>query len=94
MIKALVETVGPHMYLDGSQELKHNRPTLVEVTPYVSTLIAQQKIILLVPNFPDKANDVDFVQVLKDADGDVELAAATYASMCGIDESGRPAVTE
>ena len=84
MTKAIVETVGPYSYQDLSLappgHIPHDRPRVVEVTPYVSTLIAQGKVLLKHALVPENGTDAEFVRVLAAAEGDVELAIASFIS--------------
>lgn len=83
--KAIVETVGPYMYIDTHTGfvIEENRPMVAQVTPYLSQKIADGLITLLVPNLPFEADDKDFAEYyasFKDVDGGTQSAVASYVS--------------
>lgn len=83
--KAIVETVGPYMYIDTHTGLviEDNRPTVAQVTPFLSQKIADGLITLLVPNIPVEADDKEFAEYyasFKGAETAKESAIASYVS--------------
>lgn len=91
--KAIVETVGDHMYIDptNGQLIEENRPTVVEMTSFVSQKIADGQIKLLTPNLPKEANDADFLAThgeFGEAENGKNASVASYAAEFGLDETG------
>lgn len=91
--KAIVETVGDHMYIDptNGQVIEHDRPTVVTLTPFVSQKIADGEIKLLTPNLPKQASDEDFLKThveFAGNDNGKNSAVASYAAEFGLDETG------
>lgn len=79
MKKILVQTAGGFTYVDDSnmQVVAHDRPCVVAATPFIKTRIADGRIELL-GELGDDAVDADFRATLAAAEGDVELAVASF----------------
>lgn len=93
MSKALVETIGDHMYVDpiNGQVIEADRPAVVEVTSFVSQKIADGQIKLLTPNLPEEATDEDFLKThdeFKGNENGTNSSVASYAATFGLDETG------
>lgn len=88
--KAIVETVGPYMYIDTHTGfvIEDNRPCVAQVTPFLSQKIADGLITLITPNLPKEADDKEFCKTLEESKGDKALAIAAFVSQFGLDESG------
>ena len=91
--KAIVETVGDHMYIDTHTGfvIESDRPVVTQVTPFLSQKIADGHIKLLTPNLPADADDAEFAKYIaefKDADNGKNAAVAAFASKFNLDESG------
>lgn len=91
--KAIVETVGDHMYIDptNGQVIEADRPVVVEMTSFVSQKIADGQIKLLTPNLPKEATDEDFLKTHDEFKGNANAAneaTAAYAAEFGLDETG------
>lgn len=91
--KAIVETVGDHMYIDptNGQVIEADRPVVVEMTSFVSQKIADGLIKLLTPNLPKEATDEDFLKThdeFKGNENGKNSAVASYAADFGLDETG------
>lgn len=79
------------MTLPVGQIIDEARPTVVEMTAFVSQKIADGQIKLLTPNLPKQASDEDFLQSyegFKGAENGINAAVAQYASEFGLDETG------
>ncbi len=81
MPKLLVETIGPHVLIHPTGAIVHyDRPTVVVDMPdWASFEIARSNLVVL-ERLPDQANDQEWALWLKESDGDVELARASYVS--------------
>ncbi len=91
-MKHLVETSGNFMLFDGATKtyIQHDRPTVAEVSSFLSERIGKGEVLIIAQNLPEAANDADYGQIVKEFEGDTAAATASYMSMFGLDEHGRP----
>lgn len=91
-MKHLVETSGDFMLYDiGTKSyIPHNRPAVIEVTPFISERIGKGELNIIAHNIPEEAKDSDYEEYVKEYSGDTAAATASYLSMFGLDERGRP----
>lgn len=91
-MKVIVETKGEYGFIDPytSQEIHHNRPTVVKATAFITDRLASNELDLLLKNLPNEASDEVFVEVLGGfKDPSLKMSAiANYASLYGLDEYG------
>ena len=94
-MKHLVETTGDFMLLDSSTRtsIRHDRPTIVKVTPFVTTRLGTGELKLLIQDLPEEATDDEMFEYIMLA-GDAATGVAAYLAHFGLDEYGRPIETE
>ena len=96
-MKVIVETKGEYGFIDPytSQEIHHNRPTVVKATSFVTDRLASNELDLLLKNLPNEASDETFVEILAGfKDPALKMSAiANYATLYGLDEYGNPTET-
>lgn len=80
--KAIVETVGSFEYIDTltGHLCEGHRPSLVQMSAFIQDKINEGKIKLILGDLPKEANNKDFLSFWKESGGNIELAAASYAS--------------
>jgi len=85
MSKALVETTGPFQLVDERQQLIHSdRPTVADVgSNMFQHRAAAGQIRLLAGELQDAATDKEFAKFWAEAEGNHELAIASFLSAFG-----------
>lgn len=81
-MKLLVNPTGPHMYMDMNhgQVIHSHRPSVVQNSQYIQTLLAAQKIENLSVKVQDEATDEDFNKFFLESDRNVDLAVSAFLS--------------
>ena len=98
--KIIIETIGSFMYVDVNNGfvIPSHRPCVAELTTFIESRIADDKIKLLSAGYtlPKEANDDDFLTFLKESKGNNELAITSYISSLGekIADAGKPSKAE
>lgn len=80
MPKLLVETSGPHILLHPTGiVVHHNRPTVVPKTDWAPYEMSRGNLRVL-HELPDDATDVEWSIWLRECEGDMDLAIASYVA--------------
>lgn len=92
----IVKPTGPYCYMDThkGQFIESHRPSLVELSPFVETKIANQDLKLLVTGLPEEATDEEFVKAYIASGNKEDLAVASFAAEYGVDPLGNEIGTE
>jgi hypothetical protein len=79
-MKALVETTAPILIMDSltGDVVEWNRPSVVTWSSFLEGRAGARQIRVLNPHLKDETSDADFVQYLKDSDGKMDLAVASF----------------
>lgn len=79
-MKAIIKTTGRFQLIcpASNQTVPHNRPAVVEVTPFFFARIAIGQLTVVEGNLPAIASDKEFVEAIKEAGGDIDKAVADY----------------
>lgn len=79
-MKAIIKTTGRFQLIcpASDQTVPHNRPAVVEVTPFFFARIGIGQLLVVEGNLPAIANDKEFVGAIKEAGGDIDKAVADY----------------
>ncbi len=79
--KSIVLPVNRVTMLNQTGEaIHHHRPTLVVHTEFVSQQLAEGTLRVLARGLPTEANDLDFLESLKECDNDAEVAIPAYCA--------------
>lgn len=93
-MKVIAQTTTEIMLLDPvtREIISCDRPYVVTYTPFFEARTGKGEIRILTNGLPDGAIDEEFVNFLKDSDGDVELAVAAFVSTMKPEPEPTPAL--
>ncbi len=81
-MKLIVTPLGPHGYMDPTtgDEVQPFRPSVVQHSSFIDTLIGSSKIKLIANDLSDEASDKEFALYYRESGKDVELAVESFLS--------------
>jgi len=81
-MRAIVETTGSHMLMHprSRETVSHNRPSVVMNDSFIHQHLAIGSVRILARNLPPESSDEEWAEWLKNCDGDVDLAVASYVA--------------
>ncbi len=84
-MKLIVLPTGPHGYMDPTtnDEVQPFRPSVVNHSSYIDTLIGSSKIKLISNDLSDEATDEEFGKYFSESERDTDLAVQSYLSKFG-----------
>ncbi len=79
-MKYLVETTGDFMLIDpDGTQIRHDGYSVVKHSPFIQERVVAGQI-RTVAEVNDEATDTDWLDYVKDSDGDLDLALASFVS--------------
>lgn len=93
-MKLLVETTGEFQLINAvnGTRIRFNRPTVVDSDSFVQSHIAYGHLKVFTHTLVDEATDADWEVWLAEAEGDIDLAVASYLTKFDAEAAKEPEV--